>query len=105
MCEVSLVIFVDEDELDGNEERSMLDEELIDEDPVPSMQPLLLLLLLLLLSFFWELFELLCVNCDCFDFDCWELRLREDWLDDKDRASEMIEAVSGESCLLVFLST
>lgn len=51
MWEVSLVMFVDEEELDGSEERSMLDELLMDEDPVPSMhEPLLLLL-----SFFWEL--------------------------------------------------
>ena len=104
MWEASLVMFVDEEELDGSEERSMWDEELMNEDPVPSMhEPLLLLLLLL--SFFWELRS--DVEWDfCEDFDCWELRLREDWLDEMDMASEMIEAVSGECCcLLVFLST
>lgn len=42
---VSLVIFVVEEEVDGNEDKSIFDEEQIEDEPVRSMRPLELQLL------------------------------------------------------------
>ena len=106
-----LVMLVDDDEVEGREERSMLDDEQIEDEPVRSVRPLELLLLELVSEIE------LCVGGGvdsplmvsvCCGWACvgllsvgWE-RFRDECVDEIDRASLFSET---DSTLEVFLLT